>query len=504
MSESRGARQHLVRVSSRHRPRLESSPSSTRSSDQPPCGELGADSIARPASTGRASVSTYQARRAEDLRLARQHEALREKRHAELRQKRLGRAGSAPELDSTSATASIVACEGCMLSLRLHDTSDSFYVCNTCLCRTGVVACLCTACFDVRDFVHEGASGSDGAEEHDFLHNKALAGSVSALKSLPKVDFHQHCRHLDWDGLEELRKACAQWNVERAVLLALRPPYSSREDVAQRNAWVLEAAARHPERIVPFVTIVEDDPMAPKMFADCLKRGARGLKLIGWHSGFIEKFDYDLQLSSLLEVFRLAAAWGVPVLAHIYVAYEGRRNYVQDIDAVLTAVPNLKFVLAHMGLGFNEEHQTALERLAAKHRSLYFDTSFYGGYKEVWFSRASARAAALRRFVLRFPRQVLFASDVFADSRGGANAQDYALALKASVGFLEASTFACLEFRRTDYFDVVERDKFGPVRFDPLHLKGLDLAAGQEAVLQRLLRDNALELLGCQAKIQGE
>merc|ERR1712232_394815 len=88
---------------------------------------------------------------------------------------------------------------------------------------------------------------------------------------------------------------------------------------------------------------------------------------------------------------------------------------------------------------------------------------------------------------------VLFGSDVFADSRHNGPAE-YRQALRASAEFLQRSTFACIEFRRTDFFDCVERDHFGPVRFDPLNLKGLDLL-DSDVVLKRCFYENAMEIL---------
>merc|ERR1719446_1340825 len=145
-------------------------------------------------------------------------------------------------------------------------------------------------------------------------------------------------------------------------------------------------AHKHPS-LIPFVTVIEDDSLAPEMFSECLDRGAKGLKLIGWHSNYIKQFDYDLRLPSLMEVFRLAESSQVPVLIHLWLGYsKTKRNYVEDLDAILTEMPRLRFVLAHFGLGFDPETLPLLTRLASRHRNLYFDTSLYGSFCEVWFS----------------------------------------------------------------------------------------------------------------------
>eukprot|EP00931_Biecheleriopsis_adriatica_P057115 TRINITY_DN33877_c0_g1_i1.p1 TRINITY_DN33877_c0_g1~~TRINITY_DN33877_c0_g1_i1.p1 ORF type:complete len:534 (+),score=99.05 TRINITY_DN33877_c0_g1_i1:41-1603(+) len=440
---------------------------------------------------GEARAAEQRLKAREDLRIEQQQASLRAQRKQQTQARILARARSLPVLESTSkpSLAQELRCEGCaaFLSARLSSSASdvsSFYVCQDCICDAGIRVCLCPACHDMKELVHEEGP------EHSFLHSDHFTAFPSSdetsVSRWLKIDFHQHCHHEDESGLEELLHVNSEWNVEQCVLLALRPLIgSTRQEVMRRNDWVLQAAARH-SQIIPFVTVIEDDPMAPRMFSECLDRGARGLKLIGWHSSFIEKHDYDLQHPALLNIYRIAASRGVPVLAHIYIGSSGRRDYVHDLDVILSANPKMKFVMAHFGLGFDDAHWPSVTSLAEKHSNLYFDTSFYGGYKEVWFSRASGRASQLRNFVLRFPRRVLFGSDVFADSRT-AGSCEYHQALRASMSFVQSASFACLEFQRTDYFSTIERDAWGPVKFDPLRLQGLDLASQDPVVLRRCI-----------------
>eukprot|EP00747_Dinoflagellata_sp_TGD_P105738 gnl/TRDRNA2_/TRDRNA2_169645_c0_seq1.p1 gnl/TRDRNA2_/TRDRNA2_169645_c0~~gnl/TRDRNA2_/TRDRNA2_169645_c0_seq1.p1 ORF type:complete len:506 (-),score=98.60 gnl/TRDRNA2_/TRDRNA2_169645_c0_seq1:229-1746(-) len=310
-----------------------------------------------------------------------------------------------------------------------------------------------------------------------------------------KIDFHQHCMPDDEEGLMALLEANRAWGVEKSVLLSLRLPRSSRRDVKARNDWVLDVASRQdlPCEVIPFVTIIEDDPQAAKMFEECLERGARGLKLIGWHSAYIKQFDYDLRLPSLMEVFRLAASWKVPVLMHLWVGYgKTKRDYIADLEAICTELPTLRLVLAHFGLGFDPETLPGLVSLVARHRHIYFDTSLYGSFCELWFSRASNQAERLREVVQRFPKQVLFGSDVFG-SRMKAKLE-YSQALRASIAFVNEESLACAEFKCTDYFTSQTKDKYGPVSFHPLQLTGLGLGKDKE-LISRIFYDNAKELL---------
>ena len=99
-----------------------------------------------------------------------------------------------------------------------------------------------------------------------------------------KIDVHQHCVSEEDEGLAALLKVNAEYGIVKSVLLSLRMPNSTRRDVRRRNDWVLAMGEKYKGEVVPFVTVIEDDPRAPQMFASALNRGAKGLKLIGWHS----------------------------------------------------------------------------------------------------------------------------------------------------------------------------------------------------------------------------
>lgn len=181
------------------------------------------------------------------------------------------------------------------------------------------------------------------------------------------------------------------------------------------------------------------------------------------------------------------------MLVHLWVGYsETTRDYASDLHELLSELPHLKLVLAHFGLGFDPATLPAIVSLMERHRNLYLDTSLYGSFCELWFSRASNQAAALAAAVRRFPNQVLFGSDVFGSRRK--RGHEYADALRASIAVITELTHDCAEFKRTAYFDNAE-DKYGKVEFTPLSLSGLGLGA-DSGLMDRILRRNAMEVLG--------
>jgi predicted TIM-barrel fold metal-dependent hydrolase len=255
-------------------------------------------------------------------------------------------------------------------------------------------------------------------------------------------------------------------------------------------------AQKYPDQIVPFCTVIEDDPRANQMFEECLNAGAKGLKLIGWHSDYIKKHDYSLRHPSLMQIYRTASARKVPVIAHVWIGYsDTKHDYLQDLDVIMAENPSLVFVLAHFGLGFDPQSLPGLDALASKYPNLYFDTSLYGAHCELWFSRASNQAEALKRFIRAYPNQIIFGSDVFASRMK--RPYEYNDALRGSVGLVELPELACPEFRKTEYFQNNLWDKYGKVDFDPYHLCGLEVDANKELdLLEKIMYGNAARILG--------
>ena len=309
-----------------------------------------------------------------------------------------------------------------------------------------------------------------------------------------KIDMHQHCTACDDDGLATLLKANKACRVRCAVLLALRPPGSTVADVRRANDWVMSAAARHPSEIVPFITVLEDDPGASAMVREYASKGAKGVKLIGWAERYIKAHDYDLRSEAMLGVWAAAEELHLPVVAHISIGYDPSR-YLADLQDILTKHPKLLLILAHFGLGFDSANLPKLRQLLHDHQTLHIDASLYGGAREKWLHRASNRAEALREVVMAFPNQVLFGTDAFG-TKGRAESV-LTNALRASCLLLECDEYACPELLRTAYFDE-EGGKvdegYGPRRFEPLRLRGLGLK--EPALLKALLYGNAARILG--------
>lgn len=356
---------------------------------------------------------------------------------------------------------------------------------------------------------------------------RRMDSAETATLQAEKIDFHVHCASGDEAGLAALLRCNRSTGISKAVLLALRNPQATVEDVRRINDWVLSASARHPSEIVPFVTILESDEHAATMLREYVDRGACGLKLIGWTGACIRQFDYDLLGPTMQAVFQTAEACSLPVLIHLYLGIADEdesqrasagaehailggpyRDYLSELNQLLSAHPGLTLVLAHFGLGFDEKRLPRLHELLARHPNLYLDTSLYGGARVKWFGKASRRAEALAKTVALFPRQVLFGTDNFGSRQRAERV--YRDAVRASCLHLACSRFVCPEFQAADatgsaaaagareasarMAGSVGRSRVGTAKDDGAALNGLDLQSSP-ALLRAVLFENASRLL---------
>lgn len=152
-------------------------------------------------------------------------------------------------------------------------------------------------------------------------------------------------------------------------------------DFRHSNARVLDAAAAHPERIIPFCRA---DPAvgAERAIAEAAAAGARGLKLHPVAQRFAPESP------ACAAAVQQATDLGWPVLFH---AGFGARALGAAFAGLLEQVPHARIILAHGGRG---DHR-ALLALAGDHPGVVFDTSI----------------AALPDLVRIPPERLLFGSD---------------------------------------------------------------------------------------------
>lgn len=205
-----------------------------------------------------------------------------------------------------------------------------------------------------------GAPGGTLARlERELLDGLGLPSPDAA----PRVDAHVHLGR-DRDGhrldAEGLLSDLDRHGIAAAVCFAANDPGDDGRFGAA-NARVLEAARRHPGRIVPFCRL---DPGRP--WADALERaaagGAVGLKL----HPIAQRFRPEDP--ACVELVRAASARGWPVLIH---AGFGARPLAEPIARLLDGAPEARLILAH---GARGDARAVAARLAGDPRVM-LDTS---------------------------------------------------------------------------------------------------------------------------------
>lgn len=291
---------------------------------------------------------------------------------------------------------------------------------------------------------------------------------------LPIADAHEHASSAE--GIERLLAIADRAHLARVVLVALPDDVDyNGTDVA--NERTLEAAARHPDRIVPFVVLSPDAPV--DKLAAYVARGARGLKLISGHGDFYRKHGGDLDPPSVRKLLAYCEAHGLPVLWHV-----NSQLYRFGFLRVLDDFPKLTIVCPHFG-GYLTNAPLLARRLLERYPGLSFDISL--GTQEQYLRQSledlSAQHERWRQLIIDHPDRFLFGLDMVVD-------RDTTF---AHADALRATYRALLEASKYD-FDFVPPRGFTRLRERSHHRRGLAGLGLPRDVLQRVYYDNAARI----------
>lgn len=190
-----------------------------------------------------------------------------------------------------------------------------------------------------------------------------------AFRSVPRpegtrvIDAHAHLG-VDRDGhalsADALVADMDDAGIAAAVAFPADEPGSG-GDFRDANRRVLDAAAQHAGRIIPFCR-ADPGVGAARAIDEAHAAGARGLKLHPVAQRFHPESD------ACVDVVRHATDLGWPILFH---AGFGARALGPAFAALLDRVPTARLILAHGGRG---DHR-ALAAVAAGYPDVLFDTS---------------------------------------------------------------------------------------------------------------------------------
>jgi len=139
--------------------------------------------------------------------------------------------------------------------------------------------------------------------------------------------------------------------VERAVVCAF--PWRDAGRARAHNQYILEQARRSPGRLVPLAAV---DPLCPHALAEAERALAEGAAGLGEVGAYLDDLGEPRVLQSLSLMARLCAEAGKPMLLHtnepVGHVYPGKSPMtLGGLARLLSACPNTRFQLAHLGGG---------------------------------------------------------------------------------------------------------------------------------------------------------
>ncbi len=176
-----------------------------------------------------------------------------------------------------------------------------------------------------------------------------------SVSSMGIIDMHAHINPtseaINDAFIDDLAVAAKKSGVSKIVLglnarqVPDRPPTYS----TQHDEWVLRAAERYPDLIIPALNGF--DPSAPESVDYVRTQLATGKwKIVGELDlrNSPKKTTNAADDSDLAQIFDLAGAAGVPVMIHFDFAYGMMHPAGQaELEAALSAHPQTKFIFAH-------------------------------------------------------------------------------------------------------------------------------------------------------------
>jgi hypothetical protein len=151
-------------------------------------------------------------------------------------------------------------------------------------------------------------------------------------------------------GAEDLLATMDEQGVDRAVVFGF--PWRNQANFRLNNDYVLEAAGRYPDRLIPFCCLHPSHPDTETEIRRCFDLGAKGVGEIAYYSrGLDETARYEIGRAAALceEADRFLLLHTNEPVGH---AYPGKSPmHLGQLYTLLRERPNTRWILAHAGGG---------------------------------------------------------------------------------------------------------------------------------------------------------
>lgn len=151
-------------------------------------------------------------------------------------------------------------------------------------------------------------------------------------------------------GASQLVAEMDAQGVDKAVTFGF--PWSAADTTKRHNDYILAAAARHPERLIPFCCVDARQAHAPAEVARCLAAGMSGVGELAFYCSGLDTRG----LGDMDEIMALARRFDCPVMLHtnepVGHHYAGKTaNTLAQIYTLVKKYDRNRLVLAHWGGG---------------------------------------------------------------------------------------------------------------------------------------------------------
>ena len=211
---------------------------------------------------------------------------------------------------------------------------------------------------------------------------------------------------------EDLLNYMSDFNIKRSWLLS-HPKTVPNYDLNDNKA-TLDIASRHPD-LVPFCT-----PSRASDISTLVKMGCKGIGEI--------KNDKPIDHSKLLDIYRVAADFNLPVLIHVSDKY--CYGSIDQMEFVFNT-HQTNFILHGWGCWNLLKRKGVLNHILDSYQNVFLDISANSGYRTLMENDNSIL------FLQKYSKKILFGTDfpmltTFDGSQFGANKQHYNLIKKLS------------------------------------------------------------------------
>jgi len=255
------------------------------------------------------------------------------------------------------------------------------------------------------------------------------------------MDMHEHFRA----GLDVARLLSVfdQYHIERIVFVPTGEGLHN-TGYEHHTAALLEAARQFPDRIVPFGTVDVNGPDPDRVFAEQVRAGVRGLKLL---IGYSKLFQEPINSPKMYRVYQVCREHRLPVLTHVNFDPVHEQPQQEQFEQTLRDFPDVTFIVAHLGNYGWDEGLDLLPELLARYPNLYFDCSM--GRSFAAFARhIHWDPPRYRAFFQQFADRLVWGSDQVLTARSTPEHLENVLYTEFSL--LSAETFIG---RRPDFPD---------------------------------------------------